>query len=62
LKVNELINVDEMVSEGHLELLLSLIKISIKHLENSILGIDFSIVILLIDTDLFLELLSLGQT
>ena len=53
---------DKMVSESHLILLLSLIQVSIKHLKNSIFGIDLTIVILLINLNIFFELLSLSKT
>ena len=62
VEVYELIHVDKMVSKSHLVLLFGLIKISIKHLENSILSINLSIMVLLINLNFFLQLLSLSQS
>ena len=52
---------DEMVSEGHLELFFSLVQISVEHLKDGVFGINLSVVILLINLDLLFELLCLGQ-
>ena len=62
LKSNQIIDVDEMVAERHLVLFLSFIQVTIKHLKDSILGIDFSVVVLLVDLDDLLQLLCFGQT
>lgn len=43
-------------------LLLSLVEVTIDHLQDGVLGIDLSIVILLIDLHFLLELLSLGDS
>jgi len=53
---------DEMVPKSHLILLLRLIKISIKHLQDSIFSIDLSVMVLLINLNFFLQLLSLSQS
>ena len=50
---------NQVVAKGHLVLLLGLVEIAIDHLKNGILGIDLSVVILLIDLHLLLELLGL---
>jgi len=62
LESNEVIDVDEVVSQSHLVLLFSLIQVTIVHLNHSFLGVDLSIMILLVDLDVFLELLSFGET
>ena len=62
MEVDKVINMNKMVSECHLKLLLSFVEISIQHLENSIFGVDFSIVILLEDLDFLLQLLCLGKS
>ena len=51
-----------MISQCHLELLLCFIQVSIKHLEDSILGINFSVVILLVNLNFFFQLLGLGKS
>ena len=53
---------NQVVSQGHLVLLLSFIQITIQHLQDGVLGINFSIVVLLEDLNVFLKLLGLGQT
>ena len=62
LEGNQVIDVNKMVSESHLVLLLGLIEVTIEHLKNGILCIDLSIMILLVDLNLLLECLGLGQT
>jgi hypothetical protein len=56
LQGDELVHMDQVVTKGHLMLLLSLIKVTINHLKDGILSIDLSIVVLLIDLHLLLEL------
>ena len=51
-----------MVSKCHLVLLLSLIEITIKHLQDSILGVDLTIVVLLEYLNLLFERFSFGET
>ena len=53
---------DQVITEGHLVLLLGFIKITIVHLEDSVLSINFSIVILLVDLDDLLQMFGLCQT
>lgn len=62
LESDEVINMDEMVSQSHLVLLFSLIQVTIVHLNHSFLGVNLSIMILLVDLDVFLELLRFGET
>ena len=61
LQSDEVINMDQVVSESHLVLLLGLIEISIKHLQDSVLGIDLTIVVLLEDLNLLLERFSFRE-
>jgi len=61
LQGDELVNMNQVVAKGHLVLLLGLVEVAIDHLQYGILGIDLSIVILLIDLHLLLELLGLGD-
>jgi hypothetical protein len=51
---------DQVVPQRHLVLLLSFVKVSIQHLQNSVLGVNLSVMVLLVDLDLFFELLSFG--
>jgi len=51
-----------VVAEGHLVLLLGLVQITIVHLNHGFFGVDLTIVVLLVDLDVLLELLGLGQT
>jgi len=53
---------DHMVSESHLVLFLSFIKVSVKHLQNSVFGIYFSIMVLLVDVDVLLKLFRLSNS
>jgi hypothetical protein len=43
-------------------LLLRLVQVPVDHLENGVLGVDLSVVVLLIDLHLLLELLGLGDS
>ena len=54
LKVNKIINVDQMISECHLVLLFCFIQITIIHLNHGFFGIDLTIVVLLVDLNIFL--------
>ena len=62
LQSYKVVDVDQMVSERHLVLLLSLIKISIKHLQDCILSVDLTIVVLLEDLNLLFERFSFRET
>ena len=53
---------DKVVAEGHLVLLLGLVQITIVHLQDGILGIDLSVMVLLIDLDDLLQVLSFSKT
>ena len=53
---------DEMISQGHLVLLFSFVQITIKHLKNGVLGIDLSVVILLVNLNLLLKRFSFRET
>jgi hypothetical protein len=59
LQGDEVVNVDQVVSESHLVLLLGFIEVSVQHLKNSVFGVDFSVVVLLEDLNVFFELLGL---
>jgi len=61
LQGDELVNVNQVVAEGHLVLLLRLVEVAVDHLKDGILGVDLSVVILLVDLHLLLELLGLGD-
>jgi hypothetical protein len=62
LESDQVVNVDKMVSESHLVLFLSFVQVAIKHLKNGILGVNFTIVVLLENLDFLLELLGFGET
>ena len=62
LQGDELVNVDQVVAEGHLVLLLRLIEVAVDHLQDGVLGVDLSVVVLLVDLHLLLELLGLGDS
>jgi hypothetical protein len=62
LKSDQFINMYEVVTQGHLMLFFRLIEIAINHLKDGILGINLSIVILLVDLHFFLELFCLGNS
>ena len=62
LQRDKVLYMDKMVSESHLILLFSLIEVTIEHLQNSVLGVDLSVVILLINLNLLLERFGFGQT
>ena len=49
LQFNQIINVDEMVAESHLILLLGFIQVTIKHLQNGMLGVDFLFIYNMLD-------------
>ena len=51
-----------MISKSHLVLLFSLIEVTVKHLKDSVLGINLSVVVLLVDLNLLLESFSFGET
>ena len=55
LKINQVIDVNQMVSKGHLILFLGFVEVTIKHLKDSILGIDLTIVVLLVDLNLLFQ-------
>ena len=61
LELNELVNVDQVVPEGHLVLFFGFVEVAIEHLEDSVLGVDFSVVVLLVNLNFLLELLGLGH-
>jgi hypothetical protein len=62
LKCDKLINVNQMVPQGHLMLLLGLIEVTVDHLKDGVFCINFSIMVLLVDLNLFFELLCLCYT
>lgn len=61
LQGDELINVNQVVAEGHLVLLLRLVEVAVDHLKDGVLGVYLSVVVLLVDLHLLLELLGLGD-
>lgn len=62
MQIDELIHMNKVVSQSHLILLFSFIKISIQHLENSVFCINFSIVVLLVNLNFLFQLLGLCQS
>ena len=48
--------------EGWLVLLLSLVQVTVKHLQDCVFGIDLSIMVLLVDLNVLFELLSLRKS
>ena len=46
---------DQVVPQSHLVLLLGLVEVTIKHLKYGVLGVDLTIVVLLIDLNLLFE-------
>ena len=52
---------DQVVPQSHLVLLLGLVEVTIKHLKYGVLGVDLTIVVLLIDLNLLLERFSFGE-
>jgi hypothetical protein len=61
LELDQVIDVDEVVPERHLVLFLSLVQVSVEHLEDGVLGVDFSVMVLLINLNFLLQLFGLGQ-
>ena len=54
LKCDKLVYVNQVVAECHLVLFLCFIEVAINHLQDGVLRIDLSIVILLVDLHLLL--------
>ena len=54
LKVDQVVNVDQVIPQSHLVLLFSFVEITIKHLQNGIFRVNLTVVILLENLDLFL--------
>ena len=55
LESDEIVDVDEMIAKSHLVLLLSLVEVTVEHLQDGIFGINFSVVVLLVDLNLLLQ-------
>jgi|688.fasta_scaffold1290095_2 hypothetical protein len=53
LELDEVVDVDKMVSQSHLVLFLSFVEVTVKHLKDSIFSIDLTIMILLKDLYVF---------
>jgi hypothetical protein len=53
---------NQVISQSHLVLLLGLIQVSINHLQDGILGVHLSVMVLLVNLHLLLELLCLRYT
>jgi len=62
LQVYQIVDVNEVVSESHLVLLFGLVKVTVEHLQNGVLGIHFTIMVLLENLNFFLELFSFSQS
>ena len=58
----QLVNVDQVVPQGHLMLLLRLVQVTVNHLQNGVLGVHFSVMVLLIDLHFLLELFGFGNS
>ena len=54
LQSDQVIDVNQVVPQGHLVLFFGLVEVTIKHLQDGILGIDLSIVVLLVNLYLLL--------
>ena len=52
---------DEVVAESHLELLLRFVEVSVEHLQDGVLSVDLSVVVLLVDLDLLFQLLGFSE-
>lgn len=61
LQGDQIVNVDQMIAQGHLVLFLGFVQVTIEHLQDGIFGIDLSIVVLLVNLNDLLELFSFGQ-
>jgi len=53
---------NQVISQSHLVLLLGLVQVSVNHLQDGILSVHLSVMVLLVNLHLFLELLSLRHT
>ena len=53
LELDEVVDVDKMVTQSHLVLFLSFVEVTVKHLKDSIFSIDLTIMILLKDLYVF---------
>lgn len=62
LEGNELIKMNEVISQGHLVLFVCFVEIFVQHLKVSFLGVELTGVVLGIDFDFVSELFSLGNT
>jgi len=62
LERDQVVNVDQVVSESHLVLLFSLVQVTIIHLDHGFFRVNLTVVVLLVDLNIFLKLFSLGQS
>ena len=56
------VDVNEMVADGDLVLVVGLIEVFIKHLYESLLGVELSLIVLRVDVDLVTELFCFSNT
>ena len=56
------VDVNEMVADGNLILVVGLIEVFIKHLYESLLGVELSLIVLRVDVDLVTELFCFSNT
>ena len=53
---------NQVVTQGHLVLLLRLVQVTVNHLQDRVLRVNLSVVVLLVDLHLFFELFGLGNS
>jgi len=62
LQCDQFIDMNKVVPQRHLVLLLGLVEVAVDHLKDCILRIDLSVVVLLVNLHLLLQLFCLGNT
>jgi hypothetical protein len=61
LNRGQVLDVDEVVAEGHLELVFGLVQVLIDHLDERFLRVQLPLIVLRVDVDFVFELLGLGD-
>ena len=62
VQLEELVHVDEVGAKRHLQLLLGLFQVAVKHLQNRILAVHVSLMVLRNNLNVLFQRLGLGQT
>lgn len=62
LQGNKFINVDKVVTQSHLVLFLCLVQVAIDHLQNSVFSVHLTVMVLLVNLHLLLQLFCLCHT